>query len=124
MSLYVDDLIFTRNDESMFAEFKRSMMLEFDMTDLGKMRYFLGIEVTQRNVEIFISKKKYALGMLEKFGMNKFYRVLNPIVPSCKLSRDENGVKVDNYTYKPIVESLIYLTRYNVCGKSHQQVYE
>jgi hypothetical protein len=41
--LYVDDLIFTGNDEVMFDQFKKSMMAEFDMTDLGKMRYFLGI---------------------------------------------------------------------------------
>ena len=43
--LYVDDLIFIGNDASMFDEFKQSMMNEFDMTDLGRMRYFLGIEV-------------------------------------------------------------------------------
>ncbi|CAL8176269.1 unnamed protein product [Prunus armeniaca] len=94
VSLYVDDLIFTGNDESMFAEFKRSMKLEFDMTDLRKMRYFLGIEVMQRTNGIFISQKKYALEVLEKFGMNKSNPVLNPIVPGCKLLRDEDGVKV------------------------------
>jgi hypothetical protein len=71
VSLYVDDLIFTKNDESMFVEFKRSMMLEFDMTDLGKMRYFLDIEVIQRAYGIFISQKKNALEVLEKFGMKK-----------------------------------------------------
>lgn len=43
VSLYVDDLIFTGNDESMFAEFKKCLMVEFDMTDLGKIRYFLGV---------------------------------------------------------------------------------
>ncbi|CAL2265186.1 unnamed protein product [Prunus armeniaca] len=110
VSLYVDDLIFTGNDESMFAEFKRSMMLEFDMTDLGKMRYFLGIEVMQRTDGIFISQKKYALEVLEKFGMNKSNLVLNPIVSSCKLLRDEDGVKVDSTIYKQIVGSLMYLT--------------
>jgi hypothetical protein len=41
--LYVDDLIFTGNDEGMFRTFKQSMMKEFEMTDLGKMKYFLGI---------------------------------------------------------------------------------
>ena len=45
VSLYVDDLIFTGNDEAMFNEFKSSMVHEFDMTDLGKIRYFLGIEI-------------------------------------------------------------------------------
>lgn len=46
----------------MFVEFKRSMMLEFDMTDLGKMRYFLDIEVIQRAYGIFISQKKKCSG--------------------------------------------------------------
>lgn len=45
VSLYVDDLLFAGNDELMFTEFKNSMKLEFDMTNLGKMKYFLGLEV-------------------------------------------------------------------------------
>lgn len=60
VSLYVDDLIFTGNDEVMFAEFKSSMLREFDMTDLGKMRFFLGIEVLQSSDGIYICQKKYA----------------------------------------------------------------
>jgi len=40
ISLYVDDLMFTGNDELMFDEFKNSMLREFDMTDLGRMRFF------------------------------------------------------------------------------------
>jgi len=55
ISLYVDDLIFAGNDESMFAKFKKSMLVEFDMTNLGKMRYFLGIEVMQKYDGIFIN---------------------------------------------------------------------
>lgn len=53
--LYVDDLKFTGNDELMFLEFKNSMVREFDMTDLGKMRYFLGVEVQQESNGIHIS---------------------------------------------------------------------
>lgn len=43
VSLYVDDHIFTGNDKGMFEKFKESMKKEFDMTDLGRMRYFLGM---------------------------------------------------------------------------------
>ncbi|RVW91534.1 Retrovirus-related Pol polyprotein from transposon TNT 1-94 [Vitis vinifera] len=93
VSLYVDDLIFTGNDELMFAEFKHSMKHEFDMTDLGKMRYFLGLEVLQKSDGIFISQKKYALEVLNIFGMDKSNSVFNPIVPGCKLVKDEGGVK-------------------------------
>ena len=58
--LYVDDLIFTGNNEEMFEFFKKSMMKEFEMTDLGLMRYFLGVEVTQTTAGHFICQKKYA----------------------------------------------------------------
>ena len=50
----MDDLIFTGNDEIMFTKFKDSMQKEFDMSDLGKMKYFLGIEVVQTAYVIFI----------------------------------------------------------------------
>lgn len=53
--LYVDDLIFTGNNYSMIQEFKQSMENEFEMTDLGLMRYFLGIEVQQSEEGVFIS---------------------------------------------------------------------
>lgn len=69
--LYVDDLIFTGNDEHMFVEFKNSMMHEFDMTDLGKMRYFLGIEVMQRPESIFICQRRYTQEALKRFDMDK-----------------------------------------------------
>ena len=110
VSLYVDDLIFVGNDELMFVEFKHSIKHEFDMTDLGKMRYFLGLEVLQKSDGIFISKKKYALKVLNRFGMDKSNSVFNPIVPGCKLVKDEGGVKVDKTYYKQVVGSLMYLT--------------
>jgi len=60
--LYIDNLIFIGNDEIMFEHFKKSMMVEFDMTDLSKMMYFLGIEVLQMVDVIFISQRKYVVG--------------------------------------------------------------
>ena len=47
VSLCVDVLIFTGNDDSMFVKFKNSMKPEFEMTDLGKMKYFLGVKILQ-----------------------------------------------------------------------------
>ena len=85
------------------------MKHEFDMTDLGKMRYFLGLEVLQRSDGVFISQKKYALEVLQRFGMDKSNSVHNPIVPGFKLVKDEGGVKVDKTYYKQIMGSLIYL---------------
>ena len=108
--LYVDDLIFIGNDEIMFVEFKKSMMLEFDITDLGKMRYFLGIEVMQRSDDIFINQKKYTQEVLERFSIDKCNPVHNPMVPRFKLTKNGDGVMVDSTFYKKIVGSLMYLT--------------
>ncbi|XP_031248562.1 uncharacterized protein LOC116106349 [Pistacia vera] len=110
MCLYVDDIIFTRNDELMFAKFKKSMMFEFDMTNLGRMRYFLGIEVMQRLDGIFISQKKYAKEVLERFSMDKANPIHNPMVLGFKLTKNVDGVRIDNTFYKQIVRSLMYLT--------------
>ena len=55
------------------------MMFEFDMTDIEKMRYFIGIKITQRSYGIIISRRKYTLDVLERFGMSKSNSVLNPI---------------------------------------------
>nr|GEW66392.1 putative RNA-directed DNA polymerase [Tanacetum cinerariifolium] len=105
----LNDLFFTGNDKQMYVKFKTSMMNEFDMTDLGKVRYFLGIEVRQSEAGIFICQKRYAQGVLERFNMDKCNSVQNPIVPGCQLTRDEKGVTVDNTRYKQLIGSLMYL---------------
>lgn len=110
VSIYVDDLIYTSNDKGMMLEFKKSMMQAFDMSDLGKMRFFLGIEVWQKPEGIFISQRKYAVEILEKFAMSECKPVNSPIVPGFKIHRDVDGVAVDGTQYKQIVGSLMYLT--------------
>lgn len=94
----------------MITAFKNSMMKKFDMSDLGKMRFFLGIEVLQKPEGIYICQRKYALDVLKRFGMENSNAVCNPIVPGSKMHKDENGVTVDETLYKQIVGSLMYLT--------------
>ena len=95
VSLYVDDMIYTGNDETMLNDFKASMMKTCEMTDLGMMKFFLGIEVTQNANGIFICQKKYAAEILKRFGMLESKAVCSPIVPGCKLHIDEHGVTID-----------------------------
>ena len=94
----------------MYDDFKNSMMLEFDMTDLGRMRCFLEIEVVQSLDGIFVCQRKYAHEILGRFGMDKSNSVKNHIVPGTKLSKDEGGTKVDETLFKQVVGSLMYLT--------------
>lgn len=110
INVYVDDLIYTGNDELMMSEFKESMKKVFDMTDLGKMRFFLGIEVLQCSDGIYVYQKKYTQEILRHFGMEESNSACNPIVPRYKLCKDEGGVKVNETQYKQMVGSLMYIT--------------
>lgn len=110
VSVYVDDLIFTGHDENLMLEFKASMMREFDMSDLGCMSYFLGIEVLQKKEGIFICQRRYAEEVLRRFGMLESNYVNNPTVPGMQINSDAEGEPVDETYYKQIVGSLMYLT--------------
>ncbi|CAJ2635972.1 unnamed protein product [Trifolium pratense] len=109
VSLYVDDLIYTGNDEEMFESFKRSMKSKFAMTDLGRMRYFLGVEIKQAENGIFIYQQKYAQDILMRFGMENCNKVCSPIVTGCKLTKNEGGKLVDATEYRQMIGCLMYL---------------
>jgi hypothetical protein len=117
VSLYVDDLIYTGNDGELMESFKNSMKRNFAMTDLGKMSYFLGVEVIQNDTGIFINQQKYASEILTRFGMELCNMVCSPIVPGTRLSKDENGKSVDSTNFKQMVGCLMYLiaTRPDMC---------
>jgi len=90
--------------------FKKCMTHTFDMTNLGKMRFFLGIEVLQKPEGIFLCQQKYANDVLKKFAMFESKPVKSPIVPGSKVNKDVNGILVDDIYFKQIVGSLMYLT--------------
>lgn len=83
---------------------------EFAMTDLGRMKYFLGVEVIQDDDGIFISQKKYAEDVLKKFGMEECNAVRNPMVPGNRMTKEGDGSSVDSTSFKQLVGSLRYLT--------------
>nr|XP_048324153.1 secreted RxLR effector protein 161-like [Ziziphus jujuba var. spinosa] len=106
----------TGNDRAMYENLKESMMLEFDMTDLGLMHYFLSIEVVQSATGIFISQKKYVQKILDRFDMKDCNSVTTSMEKGLKLVKDSGGKMVDSTLYKQIVGSLMYLiaTRPNI----------
>jgi hypothetical protein len=63
--IYVDDLIFTGSNPKMVEEFKKAMIMKFEMTDIGLISYYLGIEVKQKEDGIFISQQNWQF--LDKF---------------------------------------------------------
>ena len=109
-ALYVDDLIFSGNNDEMIEEFKRTMTREFEMTDLGLLKFFLGLEVKQGETGIFISQEKYAKEILKKYKMENCNPVSTPMEPGAKLSKYDGGERVDTSRYRSLVGSLRYLT--------------
>ena len=86
------------------------MTTEFDMSDLGLMHYFLGIEVKQSSIEIFTSQKKYIQETLQSFGMQSCNSVTTPTELELKLEKNLIGKKIDNTFFKQLVGCLMYLT--------------
>ncbi|CAL1369879.1 unnamed protein product [Linum trigynum] len=91
--LYVDDLIYTGTSQHMIEEFTSAMIKEFEMTDLGLMKYFLGIQVKQSPGEIFISQEKYTEDMLKRFHMTTCKQISTAMALNEKLQRNDGAEK-------------------------------
>uniref|UniRef100_A0A251SKN6 Putative zinc finger, CCHC-type n=1 Tax=Helianthus annuus TaxID=4232 RepID=A0A251SKN6_HELAN len=94
----------------LISEFKESMKKEFEMTDMGCLHYFLGMEVSYENGNIILSQKKYMRSLLEKFRMTSCNTVSTPMEYGLKLSKDDPEDFVDERVYRSLVGSLMYLT--------------
>lgn len=108
--LYVDDMTFAGSSQTLVSEFKENMKAEFDMTDLGPLKFFLGLEVTQGNDGIFLKQELYAKELLKKFGMLKCSPVVTPLQINEKLTRHNGTTAVNPTSYQSLVGGLIYLT--------------
>jgi len=86
------------------------MESEFEMIDLGLMKFFLGIEVQQYESGNFISQSKYASEVLKRFNISNCKAAPTPVITSLKLSKDDDGSTADRTLFKRIVGILMYLT--------------
>jgi hypothetical protein len=108
--VYVDDIIFGCTNESSIQWFANSMQIEFEMSMIGELSYFLGLQVKQSSAGMFISQEKYLKEMLKKFQMEDSFTVSTPMVVGCKLSKDDISHDVDQRTYRSMIGSLLYIT--------------
>ena len=108
VSMHVDDLIFI--GDSSIKDFRTVMEDEFEMTDLGMIKFFMGIEVQQHESGIFISHSKYASAVLKRFNMSNCKVAPTPVITRLKLSKDDEGSIVDPTLFKSLDGSLNYLS--------------
>eukprot|EP00253_Pinus_taeda_P034592 PITA_34592 len=111
--VYVDDLLMTGNNESYIASIKKESGKSFEMTDLGYVHYYLGIEVTQHPKSIFLSQKRYIGDLLNRFGMTECNPLTTPMEQNLKLTSIEGKEFEDATKYRQLCRKvIIYLTTY------------
>ena len=95
VQIYVDDIIFGATDESLCDEFSKLMQKEFEMSMMGELNHFLGLQIKQLKDGIFINQSKYISDMLKKYGMEGAKPAATPMSTTTKLTKDEGGKEVD-----------------------------
>ncbi|GJU68785.1 putative ribonuclease H-like domain-containing protein [Tanacetum coccineum] len=128
VQVYVDDIIFGSTKKSLCIEFEKMMHKKFQMSYMGKLTFFLGLQVKHKNDGIFISQDKYATEILKKFGFTDVKTASTPMETQKPLLKDEDGEEVDVHLYRSMIGSLMYLTSsrpdimFVVCACARYQV--
>ncbi|GJW73718.1 putative ribonuclease H-like domain-containing protein [Tanacetum coccineum] len=110
VQVYVDDIIFGSTKKSMCTEFEDCMHKRFQMSSMGELTFFLGLQVKQQHDGIFISQDKYIADILKKFDFWSIRIASTPIESNKPLVKDEDGEDVDVHVYRSMIGSLMYLT--------------
>nr|GEY69625.1 retrovirus-related Pol polyprotein from transposon TNT 1-94 [Tanacetum cinerariifolium] len=110
VQVYVDDIIFGSTQPRYIQLFSDLMKSRFEMSMMGEMTFFLGLQVNQSSCGIFINQSKYVLEILKRCGMKSFDPVGTPMEIKDKLDLDQNGTLVDATKYRSMIGALMYLT--------------
>ena len=110
VQIYVDDIIFGSTNENLCNHFSNIMTNEFEMSHMGELNFFLGLQIKQLENGIFIHQEKYCNDLLRRFGMDKTSSKPTPMSTSVHLEKDDNGKDFDEKLYRSMIGSLLYLT--------------
>ncbi|GJS59807.1 putative ribonuclease H-like domain-containing protein [Tanacetum coccineum] len=110
VQIYVDDIIFAASTPELCDLFSKIMCSKFKMSMMGKISFFLGLQISQNPRGIFINQSKYALESLKKYGFDSCDPVDTPMVEKSKLDEDKEGKAVDPSHYRGMIGTLLYLT--------------
>ncbi|GKC48919.1 putative ribonuclease H-like domain-containing protein [Tanacetum coccineum] len=128
VQVYVDDIIFGSTNKSWCDKFEALMKSRFQMSSMGELTFFLGLQVKQKEDGIFISQDKYVAEILKKFDFASVKTASTPIETQKPLVKDEEASDVDVHLYRSMIGSLMYLTTsrpdimFAVCACSRFQV--
>ncbi|GJX06778.1 putative ribonuclease H-like domain-containing protein [Tanacetum coccineum] len=110
VQVYVDDIIFGSTKKQISNEFETLMHDKFQMSSMGELSFFLGLQVKQKSDGIFISQDKYVAGILKKFDFASIKTASTPMETNKALIKDKEAEDVDVHLYRLMFGSLMYLT--------------
>ncbi|GJV75437.1 retrovirus-related pol polyprotein from transposon TNT 1-94 [Tanacetum coccineum] len=103
VQIYVDDIIFGLTCQDMCDEFAKIMHDEFEMSMMGELNFFLGLQIKQMEDGIFFNQSKYIKEMLKKFGLEDSKPMKTPMSSDTKLTKDEECESVDSTKYRGMI---------------------
>ncbi|GJW65238.1 retrovirus-related pol polyprotein from transposon TNT 1-94 [Tanacetum coccineum] len=103
VQIYVDDIIFGSTCQDMCDEFAKIMHDEFEMSMMGELNFFLGLQIKQMEDGIFFNQSKYIKEMLKKFGLEDSKPMKTPMSSDTKLTKDEECESVDSTKYRGMI---------------------
>ncbi|GJZ71460.1 putative ribonuclease H-like domain-containing protein [Tanacetum coccineum] len=109
VQVYVDDIIFGSTKKSLCDEFEQMMHKKFQMSSMGELTFFLGLQVQQKKDGIFISQDKYVVNILKKYDFINVKTTSTPTETNKALIKDEDAKNVDVHLYRSMIASLTYL---------------
>jgi hypothetical protein len=108
--IYVDDIIFGSTNESFCEEFGKMMSKKFEMSIIGELSFFVGLQIKQLKDGIFVSHSKYLKDMLKTFGLENAKPIKTPMATNGHLDLDEWCTIADQKLFRSIIGSLLYIT--------------
>jgi hypothetical protein len=108
--IYVDDIIFGSTNDALSHEFATMMSREFEMSMIGELNFFLGLQIKQLKEGTFITQDKYIKDILKKFKMDDCKAIKTPIATNAHLNLDVDSKPIDQSLYHSLIGSLLYLT--------------
>ena len=108
--IYVDDIVLGATNDSLAHSFAKEMKAMFEMSMVGELTYFLGLQVKQTDSRIYINQAKYARNLVKRFGLDNTEHSRTPMAANAKLTNDSSGESVDVTLYKSMIGCLLYLT--------------
>ncbi|WVZ93359.1 hypothetical protein U9M48_039346 [Paspalum notatum var. saurae] len=109
VQIYVDDVIFGGSSHILVSSFAEQMSREFEMSLMGELQFFLGLQIKQDLEGIFVHQAKYTRDILKKFEMGDSKPMTTPVSTNTALDADEHGEAVDQKEFRGMIGSLLYL---------------